>query len=136
MRDQGRKPIDFGLKVRAHPDALLVTAQNKMRTSVLIKRVVSIANKSLETTYVKTNENVVNANKIVTERFLRELGNGGFTMQSSELGNPIWQRVSKGLVANFVRDFAVDPANVKFQAKDLASFIANTTEEFCRNGMW
>ena len=67
MRDQGRKPIDFGLKVRAHPDALMVTAQNKMRTSVLIKRVVSIANKSLETTYVKTNENIVNANRVVVE---------------------------------------------------------------------
>src|SRR5260370_37988938 len=53
MRDQGHKPLDFGLKVRAHPDSLLVTAQNKMRTSTLIKRVVSIARKSLETTYVK-----------------------------------------------------------------------------------
>jgi hypothetical protein len=47
MRDQGRKPIDFGLKVRAHPDALMVTAQNKMRTSILIKRVVPRRSKSL-----------------------------------------------------------------------------------------
>src|SRR5205085_4449342 len=29
----GRTPKDFGLKVRAHPDALLVTARNKMRTA-------------------------------------------------------------------------------------------------------
>ncbi|MGA8670161.1 MAG: Z1 domain-containing protein, partial [Terracidiphilus sp.] len=130
MRDQGRKPIDFGLKVRAHPDALLVTAQNKMRTSVLIKRVVSIANKSLETTYVRTNENVVKANKVVTERFIRELEADGFAMKPSNLGNPMWRGVPKHLVANFVRDFAVDPANVKFQAKDLATFIANTTEDF------
>lgn len=130
MRDQGRKPIDFGLKVRAHPDALLVTAQNKMRTSVLIKRVVSISNESLETTYVKTNENVVNANKAVTERFIRKLEASGSKMQLSDLGNHIWRRVSKNLVANFVKDFAVDPANIKFQAKDLASFIGNTTEEF------
>jgi hypothetical protein len=130
MRDQGRKPIDFGLKVRAHPAALMVTAQNKMRTAVLIKRVVSIANKSLETTYVKTNENVVNANKVVTETFLRGLGADGFAMELSGLGNRIWKRVPKQLVATLLRNFAVDPANVKFQAKDLATFVESTNEDF------
>ena len=130
MRDQGRKPIDFGLKVRAHPDALMVTAQNKMRTSVLIKRVVSIANKSLETTYVKTNENIVNANRVVVDKFLRGLEAEGFPMASSGLGNPIWKHVPKQLVAALLRDFAVDPANVKFQAKDLAAFVDSTTEKF------
>jgi hypothetical protein len=130
MRDQGRKPIDFGLKVRAHPDALMVTAQNKMRTSVLIKRVVSIANKSLETTYVKTNENIVNANRVVIDKFLRGLQSEGLSMESSSLGNPIWRHVPKELVAALLKDFAVDPANVKFQAKDLAAFVESTTEKF------
>lgn len=130
MRDQGRKPIDFGLKVRAHPDALLVTAQNKMRTSVLIKRVVSIANKSLETTYIKTNENIVNANTVITEKFIRELGAEGIAMETSSLRNPIWRRVPKRFVAGLLRNFAVDPANVKFQAKDLATFVENTSESF------
>ena len=130
MRDQGRKPIDFGLKVRAHPDALMVTAQNKMRTSVLIKRVVSIANKSLETTYVKTNENIVNANRIVVDNFLRGLEAEGIPMETSGLGNPIWRKVPKQLVAALLRDFSVDPANVKFQAKDLATFVDSTQETF------
>jgi len=133
MRDKGRKPIDFGLKVRAHPDALMVTAQNKMRTSVLIRRVVSIANKSLETTYIKTNENIVNANKVVTEKFLRGLEAEGFPMESSGLGNLIWRQVPKQLVATLLRDFAVDPSNVKFQAKDLAAFVEGTTEEFLQD---
>jgi len=30
MRREGKKPSDFGLYVRAHPDTLIVTAQNKM----------------------------------------------------------------------------------------------------------
>jgi hypothetical protein len=130
MRDQGRKPIDFGLKVRAHPDALLVTAQNKMRTSTLIKRVVSISHASLETTYVRTNTNVVEANKVVTEKFLRALAADGFPMTTSRLKNPIWLNVPKKAVADFLREFAVDPQNVKFQAKDLAAFIGSTEEDF------
>ena len=108
----------------------MVTAQNKMRTSVLIQRVVSIANKSLETTYVKTNENIVNANRVVVDKFLRGLEAEGFPMASSGLGNPIWKLVPKQLVAALLRDFAVDPANVKFQAKDLAAFVDSTTENF------
>jgi hypothetical protein len=130
MRDQGRKPIDFGLKVRAHPDALMVTAQNKMRASKLITRVVSIAHQSLETTHVKTNENIVKANRIVTEKFLRGLETEGFPMEWSKLGNPIWRKIPKHEVAALLRDFSVDPDNVKFQAKDLAAFVERTTEDF------
>ncbi len=32
MRRDGLKPIDFGLYVRSHPDSLLITATNKMRS--------------------------------------------------------------------------------------------------------
>lgn len=128
MRDQKRKPIDFGLKVRAHPDALLVTAQNKMRTSTLIRRIVSISNKSLETTYVETNQNIVEANRRATERFLRGLGDEGISMQTSPLKNPLWLNVPKTNVATLLREFRVDPQNVTFQAKDLAAFVEATQE--------
>jgi hypothetical protein len=130
MRDQGRKPIDFGLKVRAHPDALMVTAQNKMRTSKLITRVVSIAHQSLETTHVKTKETIVTANRVITEKFIRGLESDGFPMEISKLGNPIWRKVTKDHVATLLRDFSVDPDNVKFQAKDLATFVESTKEDF------
>lgn len=130
MRDQKRKPIDFGLKVRAHPDALLVTAQNKMKTSTLIRRIVSISNKSLETTYVETNRNIVDANRRATERFLRSLADDGITKQMSALNNPIWLNVPKENVATLLRDFRVDPQNVTFQAKDLAAFVESTQEPF------
>ena len=130
MRDQGRKPVDFGLKVRAHPEALLVTAQNKMRTSTLIRRVVTISNKSLETTYVKTNQNILDANRLATERFLRGLAAEHFEMSTSKLGNPIWTKVPKQAIADFLKEFSVDPQNVTFQARDLAAFIESTDEDF------
>jgi len=47
MRQQNATPADFGLKVRAHPDSLIVTAQNKMRQSRLVERVISISGESL-----------------------------------------------------------------------------------------
>ena len=34
------------------------------------------------------------------------------------------------MVAELLRNFAVDPANISFQARDLADFVENATEEF------
>jgi hypothetical protein len=130
MREERRKPIDFGLKVRAHPGALIVTAQNKMRKSTLIKRVVSISGKSLETTYLKTRESVVSANRIAAEKFVRQIGISGIQPQRSTLGNPLWTGVPKDIIADLLKSFIVDPANITFQARDLAGFIESTSEPF------
>jgi hypothetical protein len=130
MREERRQPIDFGLKVRAHPGSLIVTAQNKMRRSTLIERVVSVSGKSLETTHLKTNENVTRANRIAVEEFIRQIGLSGIPRSTSGLGNPLWNSVSKHLVANLLRNFSVDPANISFQAKDLANFAESATDDF------
>lgn len=130
MRDQNRQPIDFGLKVRAHPGALIVTAQNKMRRSTLVERVVSISGESLETTYIRTNENVIKSNRIVVEHFLSELQQDGEYEGKCGYGNPFWTGVPRQMVAELLRNFSVDPANVSFQANDLATFVESATEEF------
>jgi hypothetical protein len=45
----GLTPKDFGLKVRAHPDSLMVTARNKMRTAQTIVREISLSGNGIET---------------------------------------------------------------------------------------
>jgi hypothetical protein len=126
MRELRREPIDFGLKVRAHPGALLITAQNKMRTSTLVERRISISGESLETTYIKTGGNAIASNRIAVEEFIVSLGKPG----SAEGKNPLWTSVPKLLVADLLRRFSVDVANVSFQANDLAAFVESTTEDF------
>jgi hypothetical protein len=130
MREERRQPIDFGLKVRAHPGSLIVTAQNKMRRSTKIERVVSVSGESLETTHLKTNENVIRANRIVVEEFIRQVGIAGIIPGTSGLRNPLWTGVPKQLVADLLRSFSVDPANISFQAKDLANFVEGATDDF------
>jgi hypothetical protein len=129
MRQQDRTPKDFGLKVRAHPDSLIVTAQNKMRQSKLVERVISISGESLETPRLKTNENVLRANKITVERFLDGLRAGGRRVGESRLHNPFWRAVPKEHVVGLLRGFDVHPMNISFQARDLAAFLEGTTEE-------
>jgi hypothetical protein len=101
-----------------------------MRRSTLIERVVSVSGESLETTHLKTNENVIRANRIVVEEFIRKIGNAGIPQSTSGLDNPLWTGVPKQLIADLLRSFSVDPANISFQAKDLANFVEGATDEF------
>jgi hypothetical protein len=129
MRAQDRTPQDFGLKVRAHPDALMVTARNKMRNSQTVERVISMRGQSPETARLRSNENIIRANRITVERFITSLRDEGFEQTASGLGNPFWRAVPNHLIAQLLRGFDVHPLNISFQAADLANFIENTTEE-------
>ncbi len=133
MRAQDRTPQDFGLKVRAHPDALMVTARNKMRNSQTVERVISMRGQSPETARLRSNENIVRANRITVERFITTLREEGCEQTTSGLGNPFWRAVPNQLIAQLLRGFDVHPLNISFQAADLANFIETTTEERLRH---
>jgi hypothetical protein len=121
-------PREFGLKVRAHPDSLIVTAQNKMRLAHTIERVISISNESLESTRLKTNKKVISANKQAVLAFIQQLGKEGFSVASSEWKNPIWRNIPRELVVSLLRNFQVHPLNIAFQTDDLADYFARATE--------
>ncbi|HEV3276037.1 MAG TPA: Z1 domain-containing protein [Terriglobia bacterium] len=129
MRAQGKAPQDFGLKVRAHPDSLIVTAQNKMRTGRTVERVISISGQSLETPRLKSNENIIRANRQAVERFVGSLVTEGLMRDEAGHRNPFWSGIPKPFVVSLLRSFDVHPLNISFQAADLAKFLENTTEE-------
>jgi hypothetical protein len=133
MRAQDRTPQDFGLKVRAHPDALMVTARNKMRNSQTVERVISMRGQSPETARLRSNENIIRANRITVERFITSLREEGCEQTTSTLSNPFWRAVPNQMIAQLLRGFDVHPLNVSFQAADLANFIETTTEERLRH---
>jgi hypothetical protein len=129
MRQQDLTPKDFGLKVRAHPDSLIVTAQNKMRQSKKIERIISIRKKYLETPRLKRSENIIRANRVTVERFVEDLHRDHAGAEGVAWGNPFWHDIPKELVAGVIRSFDVHPLNISFQADDLAAFITKTNED-------
>ena len=50
MEAAGAAPKDFGLKVRSHPAALLITARNKIGTGTTVTHAVGLGNSMVETT--------------------------------------------------------------------------------------
>jgi hypothetical protein len=128
MQRKKATPREFGLKVRAHPDSLIVTAQNKMRLAHTIERVISISTEGLESTRLKTSPAVISANKRAVVRAIKNIEASGIARTTSEWGNPIWRGVDQHDVSELLKSFEVHPLNVAFQTDDLAEFFASTTE--------
>ncbi|MBA4373902.1 MAG: endonuclease [Thermodesulfovibrio sp.] len=119
-------PKDFGLRVRAHPDALLVTARNKMRTARTVEREISLSEELLETTTLKSDAISINNNFRAAEEFLRNIISGGSEAKKSPYNNYIWHGVSKSMVADLIRKFSFFPLDFKFNNDSLPDFIENT----------
>ena len=134
MRSADLTPKDFGLKVRSHPDSLIVTARNKMRTAREIERIISVSGEGIETPRLRFEVDVIRANAREAERFLKGLAEKGIPTTISPWGNSFWRGVPKEDIAAFLRLFTSHPLNVAFQGEDLAVFIESTDEPMLRHG--
>lgn len=133
MRRLDLTPKDFGLKVRSHPDTLIVTARNKMRKSQTVIKQISWSAEGAETTKLRAMSN--GANRRTTQAMIRSLEERKIPVEKSEWGNPIARGVPKDVIARFIDSFEVHPHNFKLYVADdektdfgLGKFIAETDE--------
>ena len=76
MRRQRATPAEFGLRVRTHPDTLLITARNKMATGINVVgevRDISLAGRGIETARLYADQQRNEDNLKVVDRFLSDL---------------------------------------------------------------
>lgn len=99
MERAGARPVDFGLKVRAHPESLIVTARNKMRSGQKVNHSVSLACETIETTRLRTD--AIAGNREVLSYLLTTLSGLNQPDTSNEFGY-LWKNLA---VAPLVRDF-------------------------------
>lgn len=128
MRAADLTPRDFGLKVRSHPDSLLVTARNKMRTATEIERIISVSGEGLETPQLRSEQDTIRANAAAAAEFIHALGATGILHTTSAWGNTIWNDVHKSHVASLLRRFVSHPLDFVFQQDFLAAFLDRTSE--------
>lgn len=79
MASAGATPEEFGLKVRAHPDTLIVTARNKMGSGERIVTNVGLNNHFVETATLRNDAESLHANREALKVFvdaLEDIGKG------------------------------------------------------------
>ena len=121
MRALGLGPKDFGLEVRAHPDSLIVTARNKMRSAKDIETIISVSAQGFESVEIPSAAR--GANWASSLEFVRRLKTLGYAQEVSRLGNPLFRGVPSTEVAKFVDAFEWAEHDIRFQPRQLAEFI-------------
>ena len=118
MAAVGSTPEQFGLRVRTHPDGLMVTAAAKMRHGE--KVLLSLAGTIPETLVFDTKSEVIQANFEAAEDFVEGLG-------EPDPGEPgqkrTWSGVDPSHVLNFVIRYRPDSQARKVQMEPLRRYI-------------
>jgi len=121
MQSAGMSPKDFGLCVRSHPESLIVTARNKMRTGKKVLRQVNLEGRLVETTILFKDEAIVKQNLTAVEAMVsaaKEYGNS----VSLNFGH-LWKNVPSKYVLSFVENFQNHPASQLTEKIPLSEYI-------------
>lgn len=126
MRRRQATPMEFGLRVRTHPDTLLITARNKMASGMdlaVATHDVSLLGRQIETARLYSDRQRNADNLARLENLYERLAGFGSPTESPFGGALLWRDVPAELIADFLEGFAVHPFNYDFQGDSIAEFL-------------
>lgn len=132
MERLGMAPRDFGLKVRSHPDSLIVTARNKMRASKEVPHKVDLSSELIETHKVSSAPDETAANFRLLDSFADRIA--GYRVSNPEEfscgpGNRFHHRVPVSDVLEFIEGFHVHPELLLLYQEPIREFIRKGAED-------
>jgi hypothetical protein len=127
MRRNGQSPKDFGLYVKNHPDSLLITAANKMRTGETVTVAQSWSGKLLESYLVSTDATDNDHNFALIAEYWQK-GFGGVAPDDTGKGW-IFRNVSIESVEDFLRRFKC-PSSFSVQKTGAIAYLEMIATRF------
>jgi hypothetical protein len=112
------EPVQYGLRVRTHPDGMIITALNKMCHSEELT--LSWSGLLVQTTHVPIDIMRVSKNLEATHRLL---GGLGAPVSNRENMTRCWKDVDAFTVASYLEDLAFPKESTRATGKQVADFI-------------
>lgn len=127
MYDIGARPYDFGLRVRTHPDLLLITARNKMRHAQNVDVLIDFSSRAIETPYLSKNHAELQSNYSVTKTFLHSLiqSKNQDSISNQKTDGVIWNNIYPSTVADYLKQLQIHKRNEAFIDNNIIKFITN-----------
>lgn len=133
MKKKEMTPQDFGLRVRMHPESLLVTARNKMKAAEAKTWTINVAGaKNLETARLSTDKARIAKNRTaVTKLVIAVEAATGNTQWSSGSGSIRAVRdVPREIVSDFLEAYTGYVADTIFADAALGAFVRTSSEKY------
>lgn len=126
MAAAGATPREFGLKVRAHPDTLIVTARNKMGSSQKIVVRIGLGKSFVETTPLWGDRRSLAANRNAAATLARDLRALGLLEAAADVpGGRLIPAVPVQPVRTFVAAFVNHPLSLLTEPAPVGKYIAD-----------
>jgi len=129
MDDLKKTPKDFGLCVRNHPDSLIVTARNKMRSAKTVVREIDLTGRLIETSRLFTDPDKVKFNLEQAEKLIDRLKNNSIEEKINNTSHKIFTNVSSNIVSDFVEVFQNHPESSLTDSKAVKEYVKVLAEE-------
>ena len=125
MEAANATPKDFGLKVRSHPDTLVVTARNKMGTGRDHKVSIGLANRFIETARLHSDKSIQKQNLEVAAILSRRMCSIGKAPNDGEkiTGGRLIRGVTVSLVLDFLTKFKNHPKSIYTEPEPVRKYI-------------
>ena len=112
-------PAEYGLRVRTHPDGLIITAVNKMRTGTVMR--LSYSGTISESVAFDSTPAVVQSNFDRFSRFVEDLKH--HADPTKERSNLIWKGVEGAKIKALLTDIKTHPDSWKANTQLLAEYV-------------
>ncbi len=121
MKAAGMSPKDFGLCVRSHPESLIVTARNKMRTGTHVLRQVSLEGRLVETSILLSRPEIVQQNFASVKALVSDADQ--FGSKDDAKAGYLWRDVPVNYVLQFVERFQNHPASQLTEKRPIKDYV-------------
>jgi len=118
-------PSDYGLRVRTHPDGLLITAVNKMRNGTVMN--VSYGNSLIETVFFHRDPATLRNNLNAIDQFIRGLGSPSPSDSSKQ--HLRWENVPTPAVLGMLNEYIIHEACRKANPGLLKDYIQKRSSQ-------
>jgi len=110
MKEAGRTPDDFGLKVRDHPGALMITAANKRKNAFERNVYMDMWGQTVRRMRINSNPQINSDNLIHTENFIQSLKDESINSRIDEKSKSLlFDDVSHEAVLNYINKLEFKP---------------------------
>ncbi|MEJ7628414.1 MAG: Z1 domain-containing protein [Nocardioidaceae bacterium] len=121
----GSKPREFGLRVQQHPDGLMVTSPNKMRTAKLLS--MSFAGGLSETVVFDTSQDARERNWTALDDLIVAMPGEPLSVGEAKAvgagSSHVWKHVDAATVVDFLEAYVAHTDSHKVQPKPLRDYI-------------
>jgi hypothetical protein len=124
MESAGSSPKDFGLKVRSHPDSLLITARNKIGTGETVPVEVGLGDHMIETATLDASPAAVDRNWSAARRLVDDIaGLDGVNWSDQDTPGFLARNVPPDVIINFLKGFSNHPASLLTETEPVIRYI-------------